>query len=508
MAGINRKPGVRTHEGGRATRRTPKQELFVLCAGFLNEDTFYETSGQTEQRLGQLATQVCEDTEWCLNLVTWLRGDGGLRTAAQLAAIAIVHARLAKHQSGANRRIIAASIRRADEGPALLNAWKTRYGNIPKPVKRGVADSLGHLTENSYLKWAGKTSKGMVSLADAIRITHPKPHDGRQSALFSLIAGTHENEDRKALLTALPVIRARETFNAMSVGQKTSELTGEHGTELIESARLTHETIFSALGELDMETASAIWQRLLPNMGYQAVLMNLRRIITTCGEHSTAVNMALERVCHPEEAGYKPMPISFLSAWRNTPDIAHPALEQAARLTLRRVPSLDGRTLIMVDRSGSMDYPLSARSTLIRFDAAAMFACALGLKTPGSVIVPFEWDAMAPVSVTGENPLAMIERFGKPYGGTRVGVSVQQAFRKGPYDRVMVITDEQTSIGDTISLNRAVPDGTPLYVWNLGGYQASLSLGDRNRVNLAGLTDSTFALIEFNETGAWPWEVR
>lgn len=210
MAGINRKPGVRTHEGGRATRRTPKQELFVLCAGFLNEDTFYETSGQTEQRLGQLATQVCEDTEWCLNLVTWLRGDGGLRTAAQLAAIAIVHARLAKHQSGANRRIIAASIRRADEGPALLNAWKTRYGNIPKPVKRGVADSLGRLTENSYLKWAGKTSKGMVSLADAIRITHPKPHDGRQSALFSLIAGTHENEDRKALLTALPVIRARK----------------------------------------------------------------------------------------------------------------------------------------------------------------------------------------------------------------------------------------------------------------------------------------------------------
>ncbi|MFQ7493992.1 MAG: hypothetical protein ACLRL4_10420 [Bifidobacterium bifidum] len=327
MAGINRKPGVRTHEGGRATRRTPKQELFVLCAGFLNEDTFYETSGQTEQRLGQLATQVCEDTEWCLNLVTWLRGDGGLRTARPAGRNRNRPRPTSPNTSpaptvGSSRRRFAARTK----VPALLNAWKTRYGNIPKPVKRGVADSLGHLTENSYLKWAGKTSKGMVSLADAIRITHPKPHDGRQSALFSLIAGTHENEDRKALLTALPVIRARETFNAMSVGQKTSELTGEHGTELIESARLTHETIFSALGELDMETASAIWQRLLPNMGYQAVLMNLRRIITTCGEHSTAVNMALERVCHPEEAGYKPMPISFLSAWRNTPDIAHPAL--------------------------------------------------------------------------------------------------------------------------------------------------------------------------------------
>jgi len=508
MASINRKPNVRTHEGGRATRRTPKQELFVLCAGFLNEDSFYETSGRTRIRLGQLATQVCDDAEWCLNLVTWLRGDGGLRTAAQLAAIAIVHARLAKHQSGANRRIITASIRRADEGPALLNAWKTGYGTIPKPVKRGVADGLTNLTENAYLKWAGKTGKGMITIADAIRLTHPKPRDERQSALFSLSTGNHDGEDRKALLLALPVISARERFNSMSVEQKIRELTGEHGTELIKTARLTHETVFSALGELDPDTASAIWEQLIPGMGYQAVLMNLRRIITTCGEQSHATGMALERVSHPDEAGYAPMPISFLSAWRNTPDIAHPALEQAARLTLRRVPALDGRTLIMLDRSGSMNYPLSERSTLTRFDAAAVFACALGLRNPGGMIVPFGWDAMEPVRVEGENPLAMIGRLGNPYGGTRVGASVQQAFRKGSYDRVMVITDEQTSYGDTTDLSRAVPDGTPLYVWNLGGYQASLSLGDRNRVNLAGLTDSAFALIEFNETGAWPWDIR
>lgn len=163
MASINRKPIVHTHEGGKAVLRTPQQELFVLCVSFLNEDSFYETASETRLRLEELAAHTCSDTDWCLNLIKWLRGDGGLRTVAQIAAVALVHARLGKKLDGGNRQIIAASIQRPDEGPAVLNAWKTSYGTIPKPVKRGVADALQNLTENGYLKWNGKTEKGQIS---------------------------------------------------------------------------------------------------------------------------------------------------------------------------------------------------------------------------------------------------------------------------------------------------------------------------------------------------------
>lgn len=507
MASINRKPTTHTYEGGKAVQRTPQQELFVLCASFLNEDNFYETASDTRKRLEELAVKVCDDTDWCLNLITWLRGDGGLRTASQLTAIALVHARLAKGLNGHNRQLISASIRRPDEGPALLNAYKITYNTLPKPVKRGVADALANLTENGWLKWNGKTEKGSVSLTDAIRLTHPTPKDEHQDKLFDLIVNKHTDEEREQLLTSLPVIAARERFNKLTADGKLVALTGDNATELIRSARLTHETIFSQLGALNPEDASKIWLHLIPDMGYQALLMNLRRIITACGEDSDPVRLAVERISRPEDAGYAPLPISFLSAYRNVPDIAHPYLAKASRYSLRHVPELTGRTLIMVDRSGSMDWPLSQRSTLTRYDAASMFACALGLKNRNSVVVPFEDHAYEPILLEGDDPLAMLDRFGQPVGGTHVGSSTRQAYESyGPFDRVIVITDEQTSWGDTVQVKDAVPHDIPLYVWNLAGYHGALSLGDRNRVNLGGLSDTAFTLLSFDAVNKWPWD--
>lgn len=508
MASINRKPIVHTHEGGKAVLRTPQQELFVLCVSFLNEDSFYETASETRLRLEELANRTCSDTDWCLNLIKWLRGDGGLRTVAQIAAVALVHARLGKKLDGGNRQIIAASIRRPDEGPAVLNAWKTTYGTIPKPVKRGVADALQNLTENGYLKWNGKTEKGQISLAAAIRIVHPQPKDEHQSLLFDFIVNDHENEDRKALLLSLPVIQSRETFNALSIEDKVAALTCDNARNLIKSARLTHETIFSSLGKVAPVDAQRIWLNLIPDMGYQAILMNLRRIIDACGEDSEPIRIALDRIDHPMEAGYEPLPISFLSAYRNVPDIAKPHLEHAAKYSLQHVPELPGRTLVMVDRSGSMWSPLSQRSTLSRYDAASMFACALGLKNPRSVIVPFENEAAEPIVVEGENPLAMLERFGQAGGGTRVGDSTKSAYQQyGPFDRVIVLTDEQSSWWDGTQLKDAIPHGVPLYVWNLCGYHGALSLGDRSRMNLGGLSDAAFSLLSFDTGTKWPWEL-
>lgn len=514
MASINRKPTTTTYEGGRAIRRTPKEELFLLCSSFLNEDSFYETASDTRLRLDNLASKVCEDIDWCQQLIEWLRGDGGLRTVAQLVAVSIVHARISRKLNGGSRQLIRAAIKRPDEGPAVLAAWINTYGrNIPKPVKRGVADSLTELTETGWLKWSGKTGRGMVSIPDAIRLTHPIARDPRQNRLFDLIVNEHTDEGHARLLEGLPIITARERFNRMTVQEKIECLTGENADETIKAARLTHETIFSQLGQLDPKIASTIWMHLIPNMGYQALLMNVRRILTACGEDSPAAGIVLERVSHPEQAGYEPLPISFLSAYLNVPDSVKPGLEQAAKYSLRHVPELSGRTLIMVDRSGSMCSRLSAHSILSRYGAASMFACALGLKNPNSMIIPFDDDPGQPILLEGENPLTMIDRFGIALGGTRVGTCTYEAYEKhGPFDRVIVITDEQTWgdipdwWGESVQLKDAIPHEIPLYVWNLGGYEGALSLDDRNRMMLGGLSDASFRMFSFNESHVWPWE--
>lgn len=42
---------------------------------------------------------------------------------------------------------------------------------------------------------------------------------------------------------------------------------------------------------------------------------------------------------------------------------------------------------------------------------------------------------------------------------------------------------------------------------NLGGYHGALSLGNRNRVNLGGLSDAAFSLLSFDTGTKWPWEL-
>ena len=81
-------PGLRTHEGGPAFVREPREELFLLAVGnFVSQRTFYESGEERDDRyirlVGELAVQ---DPVWTAGLLRWLRGEGNMRTASQAAA--------------------------------------------------------------------------------------------------------------------------------------------------------------------------------------------------------------------------------------------------------------------------------------------------------------------------------------------------------------------------------------------------------------------------------------
>lgn len=562
MASINVKTphsGNVTHEGGKAVCRTPKQELFLLSASFLNEPKFYETAGEQASRIDELAEKVAADGEWILNLVKWLRGDGGLRTSAQVVAAACVHARLKlgiDSGDGLNRKIISASIRRADEGPAVLAFYIDRYGrNVPKPVKRGVADALNRMNESQYLKYRGKGNRGSVSIADAVSIAHPVPKDDEHAALFAYTL--NERHDGEKDDSKLPLIAARNAFEALPADVKKQMLLGMDAGD-IESLKLTHEYVFSALGDSTDEEKLLMWEKLLPTMGYQACLMNTRRILELCGEGTVPIrlspryyhwfgysvpttdaagdphvktplesrveNLLLNRISNPGEAGYKVMPLSFLAAYRNVQKPAQNVLAASVSQTVENIPELGGRTLVLVDGSGSMDYSNSGHSSITPFDTACMFAAAIAYKSHAASVYRFNTSAER-VDLTRfiegrMSILDALDRFGTAQGGTNVITSTANAYKEciangEEIDRVIVITDEQTSFGDSSwegSLDDAVPTDVPLYVWNVGGYRPAIDMGKRNRMNLGGLTDSAFSLLAYAEkcgegdTAEWPWE--
>lgn len=85
------------------------------------------------------------------------------------------------------------------------------------------------------------------------------------------------------------------------------------------------------------------------------------------------------------------------------------------------------------------------------------------------------------------------------------GRAVPKPVKRGIADAVVRLYDEQAS--DNVA--SAVPARTPLYTWNLAGYQhGHAPSGSRNRHTFGGLTDQAFRMIPLIEAGRsanWPF---
>jgi uncharacterized protein with von Willebrand factor type A (vWA) domain len=103
-------------------------------------------------------------------------------------------------------------------------------------------------------------------------------------------------------------------------------------------------------------------------------------------------------------------------------------------------PVFGGRTIVLVDVSGSMSARLSAKSDLTRMDAAA----ALASVVPGDLRV-FTFSNEV-VEVPARRGMAGVDAVirSQPHGGTELGKAV--AHINGlPHDRLIVVTDEQAA---------------------------------------------------------------
>jgi hypothetical protein len=194
-------------------------------------------------------------------------------------------------------------------------------------------------------------------------------------------------------------------------------------------------------------------------------------------------------------------------------------LEEALRASLASVPALGGRTLVLVDTSGSMSaLGMSVRSKVTPVMAGALFGVALAVKGEradlhGFADGVFRHKVRRGASVLRETA-AFCERVGEVGHGTRIGEAVQATY--AGHDRVVIVTDMQTfgparawgNCGAPVT--RAVPANVPVYAFNMQGYKVTgIEAGAPNRYELGGLTDATFRMLPWLEAGTnagWPWE--
>lgn len=536
-----------THEGGAGYARDAKSELFLLAvSNMVGEDTFYEKAGARDERFERLVRTVAvADPAWMLGFVGWLRLGANMRSASLVAAVEAVKARLdagviepaagvRTQRPGAvgaelprevvsNRAIIAAALQRADEPGELLAYWTARYGRaLPKPVKRGVADAVGRLyTEYALAKWDSDSAG--FRFGDVLDLAHPTAATPAQGDLFRhAIDRRHGRAQPWAELpTSLPLLRARGELMDLPVADRRAVLARPDAVDVLRAAGITWEALAGWLqGPMD----AAAWEKLIPTMGYLALLRNLRNFDQT-GVSDTVASAVQARLADPEQVvKSRVLPMRFLSAHRAAPSLrwGYP-LEQALGHSLANVPALPGRTLILVDTSSSMNAGFSKDGTLMRWDAAVIFGVALGQRCATADVVSFSSSArywgeensantkVFPLQ-RGESLLKAIDRWqsgGWFLGG---GTATAAALRKhwAGHDRVVIVTDEQAN-ADGREVSAAAPATTPIYTWNLAGYERGHTpsgVGTR-RHTFGGLTDAAFGLIPLLERqvdGAWPWE--
>jgi TROVE domain len=264
----------------------------------------------------------------------------------------------------------------------------------------------------------------------------------------------------------------------------------------------------SVAGWLQGPVDAAAWTALIPTMGYMALLRNLRNFDEAGVPDDVAASVAARLADPAQVAKSRQLPMRFLSAYRAAPSLrwGH-ALETALGSSLAAVPALPGRTLVLVDRSGSMFCRMSVRSELTRADAAALFGVAVAVRAQNATLVEFGTGSKELTLPRGSSVLRMIEQFGD-LGGTNTADAVRQHYRG--HDRVVIVTDEQVWGGYRGAEPTSwVPANVPVYTWNLAGYRHGHGpSGSGNRHTFGGLSDAAFRmvpLLEAAKNATWPF---
>jgi hypothetical protein len=397
------------------TTFTPVQQLRrAVLSCLLWEDQFYQDGESIAAAIERLAALVT--VEELIAVIHEARHEQHLRHVSLWLLLALVK----QHRGKAVGDAIYDTLVRADE-PAELLALYWRNGKVPlsKQLKRGLALSLTRFSPYALAKY---NRDNPVKLRDVLFMTHAKPQDEAQAAVWKDLA---EN-----------TLAAPDTWEvALSAGAD----------------------------------KKATWERLLAEekLGYLALLRNLRGMMTAGVDADWVKQAILAR-----KGAEKILPFRFVAAARACPQM-EPTLDEALSEAISALPILPGRTIVLVDVSGSMDWALSKKSDLRRIDAAATLASLIN----GNVRV-FSFSERV-IEVPPRRGMAGVDAIIKsqPHSGTELAKAVRQ-INQLPHDRLIVITDEQVT--DGLMLEPVAPHA---YLINVASYQNGIDYGAWRRIN-------------------------
>ena len=412
--------------------------------------------------------------------------------------------------------------------PALLAAWLTVAApDLSVPVFERVVDngrmlrnfvqimrsgavgrtSLGSRPKRLVQRWLERASMRALmqaatgsdpSLADVVRMVHPKPADEARRAFYARLIG--KPYDVAALPAEIAAFEAWKRDPALPLP--------EVPFEWLTAFPLTADQ----------------WAELAGRMGWQALRMNLN---TLARNGAFAVDGVTDRVAARLSdaaalAKARVLPYQLMAALgsvgEGVPLKVRAALETALEASLAAVPAVPGRVVVCPDVSGSMSSPVTGyrkgSSSKVRcIDVAALVAAAILRRNRSAQLLPFECSVVPleldPFARVAANAQRLASIGG---GGTNVSAPLALLNARGAeVDLVVIVSDNESWVdasryGATATmrewerLKNRVP-AAKLVCIDLQPYGTTQAKSRRDIVNVGGFSDAVFETLARFATG-------
>lgn len=492
------KEQVTNYMGKKAYKQTPKEELIFAVLTTFVEKSYYESKDARLDRIKALVKTVAKsDPEFVGKLAIYARTQFHMRSV-----FPVLIGELSKVHKGDSvvRNAIAIGTTRLDDLTELVSYLGVE--NLTTRVKKGISDAINKFDSYQFAKYQGKGKE--VKLIDLVNLCHPKGTNPKtKKALKDLVAGKLKNT---------------ETWESKkSAGGSTSEVF----TELIDDGKL----------------------------GYMALLRNLRNIAES--KDAALVKKAAAEI--RDEAAVlksKQLPFRFLSAFEalegmpgsasrpsgiqfekdvDAVSLLKSAVEDALLVSIKNIPLLSGRTLILSDNSGSMHGDggggslTSAYSDRTTANIANLFAALYWMRADNTAVGLFGDRLLSPKLDRTKGVLENYKIIART--GADVGTSTEQgifdAFKiliktKDMVDRIVIFSDCQVGTGCAwYGINASSESGdnfnkllseymkinpdVKVYTVNLKGYANEMTPQNAQIMKLSGWSDKIFDIMERNE---------
>lgn len=354
--------------GAPAYAFSPRHQLAQYAAtGCLNATYYADANAQLDTVL-TLCRQV--DAAFIAQTAVYLRERGYMKDMPALL-VAVLAGLGADELRPAFKRVI-------NNGKMLRN--------VVQILRSGVVGrkSLGSRPKKLVQEWLNSASETQLlaaavgntpSLADVVKMVHPKAAEPWRAAFFAWLIG------RPYAANDLPPLTA--AFEAYKANRHAP----------------LPEVPFQMLSALDLSAQE--WAQVASRGGWQMVRMNLN----TFARHGVFAIDGMTRLVAGKlrdadaiaKAGVFPYQLMAArrAASEGVPATVRLALDEALEIALSNVPAIEGRVVVCPDVSGSMHSAVTgsrgtATSAMRCIDVAGLVAAAMLRKNPDALVVPFE----------------------------------------------------------------------------------------------------------------------